>query len=142
MRLNYIVIVYESSMQRIMGSVYSLKNTQIKEMLNITQMARISILIENQEFTPCIIWTAKILLFSNLLLALINSSFFLNALIVLEPWIVSPMKLSKGLFVVLFNLTVSFIDSYALLIRKTEISIMNGNIIPIHLTAYIASNET
>jgi len=56
---------------------------------------------------------------------------------VLEPWIVSPKKLNSGLRVVLFNLTVSLIDNSAFLTRKIDIIIINGKIIPIHLTAYI-----
>ncbi len=101
----------------------------------MTIMARISILIENQALTPFIIYTAKILSLSNWLFTFMNSSFLLNALIVLEPWMVSPRKLNKGLRVVLFNLTVSLIESSEFLTTKIEIIIMKGKIIPIHLTA-------
>jgi hypothetical protein len=83
-------MVYERRIARITGSMKSLHKTQIRVIINISEVAIISSLMENQPKTPNFIWDARMLSFNSLWKPSMNSCSLPYALMVLVPWIVSP----------------------------------------------------
>lgn len=81
--------MYESITDKSTGGAIVRANTAVNDNTVIKIIAKKSILMENQEFTPCYICIDKIFSLRNLLLPSMNSCYLLNALIVEAPYIVS-----------------------------------------------------
>lgn len=84
------VMMYDRSILRMIGSVKSLATMHIVVRISIKHMARTSTLIANQFCMPTYICTARMFVSSKAWKPSINSSLRLNALIELAPLIVSP----------------------------------------------------